>query len=212
MKDIKISIVEDDIEFQDWILEELDSVSNIICVSKHLTGEDALAEIPQLSPDIVIMDLTLKKSEIDGIECMLRLKLVSPEIKFLVISAHNNESKVFEALKVGAGAYIHKTEIFRKLKELIIEFYYGGAPMSPGIAQRVIKSFHSSVSDLILLRQISKRENEILQQLAKGFLYKEIADNLGIKESTVKQHTHKIYKKLQVNNRTEAIRKYLGKW
>ena len=210
MEKIKVSIVEDDLEFQDWILEELKANPEIICTGMYTTGEEALTQIPVLAPDIVIMDLTLKKAKIDGIECMLRLKLVAPEIQFLVISANSDEGKVFEALRVGAGAYLHKEDIPRNLADLIVEYYNGGAPMSPGIAQRVIQSFHKPASDLVLLKELSNREKEILEQLSKGYLYKEIADHLQIKEGTVKQHTHHIYTKLQVNNRTEAIRKYLS--
>lgn len=210
MEDINVCIVEDDPEYQKWILEELATVPSIKCLGKYLTGEEALARIPLLKPDIVLMDLTLKISPLDGIECMLRLKLVSPNLKFLVISAHSDENKVFEALRVGAGAYILKDEIPKKLTEIILEFHQGGAPMSLGIAQRVISSFHQSTADLALVKELSAREKEILEQLAQGFLYKEIATNLFIAEGTVRQHAHRVYQKLQVNNRTEAIRKYLS--
>ena len=210
VKYIKVSIIEDDLEFQEWILEELNNAPTIKCVSRHLSGDEALTQIPQLQPDIVIVDLTLKKSKIDGIECMFRLKLVLPKIKFLVISAHSDEGKIFEALRVGAGAYLQKEDIPRQLTELIFEFHKGGAPMSPGIAQRIIKSFHQPANELVLLKELTFREKEILDHLSNGYLYKEIADNLDIKEGTVKQHAHNIYQKLQVNNRTEAIRKYLN--
>jgi DNA-binding NarL/FixJ family response regulator len=207
---IRVSIVEDDIEFQKWIIEELSDAQSIECISTYDIAENALSSIPQQRPDIVIMDLTLEKSDIGGIECMLRLKLVSPGLKFLVITANSDENLVFEALRVGAGAYLQKGDIPKKLVELIYDFYEGGVPMSPGIARRVITSFHKPIEDLVLLKKLSQRENEILKLLSQGFLYKEIASNLGIKEGTVKQHAHKIYKKLQVNNRTEAIRKYLN--
>lgn len=208
-KKIRVSIVEDDLEFQKWILEELDEAAHIECISTYDVGENALAELPQIKPDIVIMDLALEKSDMSGIECMLRLKLVSPGLKFLVITANSDESVVFEALSVGAGAYIQKSEIPRKFIDLITEFQEGGAPMSPGIARKIIGRFHKPTQDLILLKELSPRETEVLDNLAKGYLYKEIADNLEIAEGTVKQHSHKIYKKLQVNNRTEAIGKYL---
>ncbi|MEM9885274.1 MAG: response regulator transcription factor [Bacteroidota bacterium] len=207
---IVISIVEDELDFQEWIQEEIEEVEDIVCSGIFDKGEEALKEIPVINPDIVIMDLSLKKSKMDGIECMLRLNIVMPEIKFLVISSNDDESIIFEALKVGAGAYIDKGEITEKLIKIIYEFHKGGAPMSPGIARRVIQRFHKDKEDLEKLNKLTERQNKILSSLSEGFLLKEIADQLGIAEGTVKQHTHTIYKKLQVNNRTEAIRKYLN--
>ncbi len=208
---IKVSIVEDDLEFQEWILEEIGEDPNIECVGKFDVAEDALKSVPDTKPDIVIMDLALEKSDMGGVECMLRLKEIMPKLKFLVITANSNESVLFEALSVGAGAYIQKGDIPRKLVVLIREFYNGGAPMSHGIARRIIAQFHKPVSVIAELKELGQRETEILGLLSKGFLYKEIADKLGITIGTVKQHTHNIYKKLHVNNRTEATRKYLNK-
>lgn len=216
---IKISIVEDDPEFQEWLVAELSDEPRFKIVSRYDVAEQALARIPLEKPDVVIMDLGLEKSDIGGIECMLRLKLVSPELKFLVITAHGGDEKVFEALKVGAGAYILKSDISDKLIKVLDEFYQGGAPMSAQIAQKIIASFHKAPSDIVLVQQLSAREMEILDFLSQGFLYKEIAEKLTnendpekkIAEGTVKKHTHNIYQKLQVNNRTEAIRKYLNR-
>ncbi|MCB0633773.1 MAG: response regulator transcription factor [Saprospiraceae bacterium] len=207
--EIKVSIVEDDLSFQKWILEELASAPNIRCISRHTAGEELLAQIPELQPDIVIMDLTLHGARLDGIETMLRVKLHYPNINFFVISDHNTEDKIFEALKVGAGAYLQKGDIPKKLTTLIQQFYLGGAPMSPGIARRIIDSFHKPADDLLLLDQLTPKEEEVLEYISNGFLNKEIAEKLKVVEGTVKLHLHRIYKKLQVNNRVEAIRKYL---
>lgn len=207
---IKLCIVEDDLEFQKWILEEIEEADNIECLSTYDVAENALENLPQLKPDIVIMDLGLEKSDMGGIECMLRLKLTSPNLKFLIMTSNSDENKVFEALRVGAGAYIQKGDIPKNLIELLEEFYEGGAPMSTVIARRVIENFHKPPEDLVRINSLSKRENETLKLLSKGFLYKEVADNLDIAEGTVKQHAHNIYKKLQVNNVVEAIRKYLN--
>lgn len=210
MEKIIISIVEDETEFQEWIQEEIQEANNILCTGVFDVAENALAEIPSIKPDIVIMDLSLKKSDMDGIECMLRLKIVMPDLKFLVISSNDDERLIFEALRVGAGAYIDKSEITMKLINIIGDFNAGGAPMSPGIARLIIQSFQKTSEELKLINQLTPKEKEVLQFLAKGFLLKEIADKLNIVEGTVKQHTNKIYKKLQVNNRTEAINKYLN--
>jgi len=219
MEPIRISIVEDDPEFQEWLLSELSDAPQFQCISRYDVAENALANIPNEKPDIVIMDLGLDKSDIDGIECMLRLKLVSPDLKFLVITGQPDDDKVFEALKVGAGAYIQKGDIPRKLIDLLDQFYRGGAPMSEGIARKVIDSFYRKPTDTVLLLQLTPKELKILQLLAKGYLYKEIADMMPnendptktIAEGTVKIHAHNIYQKLQVNNRTEAINKYLNR-
>ncbi len=220
MAPIRISIVEDEIEFQEWILAELSDAPQFQCISRYDLAEDALANIPREKPDIVIMDLGLDKSDIGGIECMLRLKLVSPELKFLVIISHADDEKVFEALKVGAGAYILKGDIPRKMIDLLDEFYKGGAPMSAGVARRVIASFHKAPTEIVQVQQLTPKEISILELLSKGYLYKEIADmtpsdndpHKTIAEGTVKIHAHNIYRKLQVNNRTEAISKYLNRF
>ncbi len=211
MEKLKISIVEDDPEFQKWILEALEESPYLECVSKHLEGEEALAEIPFFKPDIVLMDLTLEKSKYSGIECILRLRINWPGLKFLVLSAHDDEYRIFEALRVGAGAYIHKEEVDQEsLISAILEFYEGGAPMSPGIAKRVIKNLQQDTDDLQRLQKLTPREINVLEQLSRGKLYKEVADQLDIKEGTVKQHAHKIYKKLQVFNGVEAVLKYFN--
>lgn len=207
---IIVVIVEDDLEFQSWILEEINDAPDIECIQTFDVAEDALAAIPQLKPDIVIMDLGLDKSDMDGIECMLRLKIVAPDLKFLVITSNSDEASLFEALRVGAGAYVQKGDIPKQLIDLLKDFHLGGAPMSPGIARRIIENFHKPAEDLVLLKTLSPRETETLELLSKGFLYKEIGNKLTIAEGTVKHHTHNIYKKLQVNNCIEAIRKYLN--
>lgn len=217
MDPVRISIVEDDPEFQEWLLSELDGAPQYQCIGRYQKAEDALANIPKAAPDIVIMDLGLELSDIDGIECMLRLKLVSPELKFMVITAQPDDERVFEALKVGAGAYLQKSEIPKSMIEVLDDFQRGGAPMSASIARKVVASFHQAPKEIELVQQLSPREREVLDLLAKGYLYKEIADRLPnendrskkISEGTVKIHAHNIYHKLQVNNRTEAIGKYL---
>ncbi|HMX39594.1 MAG TPA: response regulator transcription factor [Saprospiraceae bacterium] len=219
MEPIRISIVEDDPEFQQWLVDELGDAAHFQCISRYDLAENALANIPNERPDIVIMDLGLDKSDIDGIECMLRLKLVSPQLKFLVITGQPDDDKVFEALKVGAGAYIQKGDIPKKLIDLLEEFHQGGAPMSAGIARKVIASFYKAPTDILLIQQLTPKEVKILELLAKGYLFKEIADMIPndndptkkIAEGTVKIHAHNIYKKLQVNNRVEAINKYLNR-
>lgn len=205
-----VCIVEDDQEFRDWVLEELEEHDQFKCLGNYATAEHALREIPQLDAHIVIMDLGLIGSGMDGIECMLRLKLVKPQLRFMVITAFSQDIKIFEALRVGAGSYILKTDIPDKLIHVLEDFAKDGSPMSASIAQKVIRSFHKPVESLAQIQQLSPRENEIIELISKGYLNKEIKNELGISENTVKVTTYNIYKKLQVNNRVEAVRKYLN--
>ena len=213
MDKIKISIVEDEPEFQQWIVQALAETQDIQCISIHSDGEEAMAGIPYHKPDIILMDLTLENSKFNGFDCIIRLSINWPDLKFLVLSAHSDESRIFEAIRVGAGAYIHKEEITKEhLIESIYEFYKGGAPMSPGIAKCVIKNLQQPKEDLVRLQTLTPREKGVLEHLSKGKLYKEVADMLKIKEGTIKQHAYNIYQKLQVNNCAEAIRKYFFKF
>lgn len=209
MNPITVCIVEDNEDFRDWLVSEVSDTGQVTCIGKYARAEEALQEIPRLEPDIVLMDLHLKDSRLDGIGCMLHLKLLLPSIKFMVISSLADEGKIFEALRVGAGSYIQKGEIPGKILDLILEFHAGGSPMSLGISRRVVKSFQQNAGDLSLIKELSDREVEVLNQLGKGLLDKEIADRLSISPRTVGKHLNNIYDKLQVNNRTEAIRKYI---
>jgi len=124
---------------------------------------------------------------------------------------YENDEKVFEALKAGASGYLLKNTGLLHLVEALKELHNGGSPMSANIARKLVSVFRDSAKDVGELESLSNRENEILKLLSKGLLYKEIADQLGISTNTVRQHIHKIYEKLHVQNRTEAINKALGK-
>lgn len=206
----RICIVEDNQEFRDWLIEEIEESEIFICIASFEKAQDALNQIPALAPDAIIMDLGLDTSEFDGIETMLKLKIVNPDLKFLVITSFSQDENIFEALRVGAGAYILKDDIPDKLIDVLTDFINGGSPMTASIAQRVVRSFHQPVNDLTLLQKLTPREKEILGLIAKGYLNKEIKDSLSISENTVKATTYNIYKKLQVYNRVEAVKKYLN--
>lgn len=209
MDTIKIAIVEDEPSFQEWILEELASSNDINCLQVFSTGEEALAQIPQLRPDIVIMDLHLGKNRMDGCECIFKLRLEAPGLKFLVLSSHVDETHVLEALKVGARAYLQKGDIPGRLADTIRRFQAGSPTMSPAIAQLIMDHFNRSQEELRLIDQLTKREIEVLEELIEGFSYKMVADRLDIKLGTVRIHAHNIYQKLEVNCLAEAIRIYL---
>ena len=202
------------------IVEDLDEVrdglKNFLALSKEFrvldtfrTAEEASDSIPRLKPDIVIMDISLPG--MNGIECIRQVKDKTPSTQFMMFTVYENDEKVFEALKAGASGYLLKNTGLVQLIESLKELHDGGSPMSANIARKLVTLFRDGQKETTNLEVLSNRENEILQLLAKGLLYKEIADRLGISVSTVRQHIHHIYEKLHVQNRTEAINKAFGK-
>ena len=209
MNPIKVIIVEDELQYREWIQEELAAEPGISCIGSFATGEEALAKSKDLRPDIIIMDLMLGQNRMSGTECIFRIRLESPGIKFLVLSSHIDETHVFEALKVGARAYLQKGDIPGNLADLIRSFSKDIPTMSPVIAQLVMDHFNKTTDTLRLIQKLSDREEEVLQLLTEGLAYKQVAGRLFIAEGTVRQHAHRIYDKLGVNCLAEAIRIYL---
>ena len=206
---ITIVIVEDLDEVRDGLKNFLALSSEFRILDTFKTAEEALYDIPRLMPDIVIMDISLPG--MNGIECIRRVKNKSPATQFMMFTVFENDEKVFEALKAGASGYLLKNTGLLHMAEALKELYDGGSPMSANIARKLVSVFRDNAIDVGALEVLSDRENEVLKLLAKGLLYKESADHLGISTSTVRQHIHKIYEKLHVQNRTEAINKALGK-
>jgi DNA-binding NarL/FixJ family response regulator len=153
------------------------------------------------------MDINLPG--MDGIHCISEIKDQCPATQFMMFTVYENDEKVFEALKAGAAGYLLKRTSPPVIMEALKDLYRGGSPMSSNIARKLVTAYHGQEarSHSLLL---SPRENEILELLAKGLLYKEIAEKLNIVTGTVRQHIHKIYEKLHVQNRTEAINKIKG--
>jgi DNA-binding NarL/FixJ family response regulator len=153
------------------------------------------------------MDISLPG--MSGIECMRQVKAIRPEMQFLMFTVFEDAEQIFQALSAGANGYLLKNASPDKIIEAIRELHQGGAPMSAAIARKVVGSFRpaAAVPDN---SGLSVREREVLEYLAKGLLYKEIGDQLGISTGTVRQHIHHIYRKLHVQNRTEAINKAFG--
>lgn len=201
-------------------MEDLDEVrdglKNFISLSTEFkvletfkTAEEAVDGLPALKPNIVIMDINLPG--MNGIECIKMIKDKSPGTQFMMFTVYENDEKVFEALKAGASGYLLKNTGLVQLIESLKELHNGGSPMSANIARKLVTLFRNEQKQALSLDSLSHRENEILQLLSKGLLYKEIADQLAISVSTVRQHIHHIYEKLHVQNRTEAINKAFGK-
>ena len=204
---ISLAIVEDLDEVRDGLKNFLSLSNEFIILDTFKTAEEALYELPVLRPDIVIMDINLPG--INGIECIRQVKHKTPSTQFLMFTVYENDEKVFEALKAGASGYLLKNTGLVQLLESLKELYNGGSPMSANIARKLVTVFLENQKRAEALDMLSPRENETLKLLAKGLLYKEIATDMEISVATVRQHIHKIYEKLHVQNRTEAINKTL---
>lgn len=209
MARIKVVIVEDLEEVVEGLSIFVNQDEALQLVASFRTAEAALLELPLLKPDIVVMDINLPG--MSGIECVRKVKQAAPAIQFMMFTVYENNDQVFEALKAGASGYLLKKTPPQQIIESIKELYQGGSPMSATIARKLVTLFmdqHSpSPPEASVL---TPREKEVLHLIAKGLLYKEIADQLGISFHTVRQHIGKIYEKLHVQNKTEAINKVFG--
>lgn len=204
MKPIRIAIVEDDQELLKGVSQAMLFSDEIDLVATFTNAEDFIRESPTLALDIVLMDIGLPKKS--GIACMKLVKPLFPDMQFLMWTSFEDDEKIFDALQAGANGYILKTATLQQLIQAIVELHRGGSPMSSSIARKVIASFHSAEIKQSAYN-LTKRENEILEQLAKGYRYKEIADRFFLSIETVRSHVHHIYEKLQVSSRTDALNK-----
>ena len=206
---ISIAIVEDLDVIRNGLKDFISLSTDFLVVGSFKTGEEALQKLPEIMPDIVIMDINLPG--MNGIECIRQVKDKSPGTQFMMFTVYENDDKVFEALKAGASGYLLKNTGLLQIAESVKELHEGGSPMSANIARKMVNLFRDTDKKTPFLDLLSTREKEILQLLAKGLLYKEIAEQLNITTGTVRIHIHKIYEKLHVQNRTEAINKAFGK-
>jgi DNA-binding NarL/FixJ family response regulator len=206
---ITLAIVEDLDEVREGLKQFISLSPEFKVLDTFKTAEEALFDLPKICPDIVIMDISLPG--MNGIDCIKQVKSKTPRTQFMMFTVYENDEKVFEALKAGASGYLLKNTGLVHMIESLKELYDGGSPMSSNIARKLVTMFREQQKESTPVQVLSNRENEILQLLAKGLLYKEIADTLTISTGTVRQHIHKIYEKLHVQNRTEAINKAFGK-
>ncbi|MBL7739132.1 MAG: response regulator transcription factor [Chitinophagaceae bacterium] len=206
---ITLAIVEDLDEVREGLKQFISLNPDFSVLKTFSTAEEALEVIPDIRPDIVIMDINLPG--MTGIECIRRVKSKSPSTQFMMFTVYENDEKVLEALKAGASGYLLKNTGLVQMIEALKELYNGGSPMSANIARKLVTLFRESEKEAPEKELLTKRENELLQLLSKGLLYKEISDRLCISLNTVKQHIHNIYEKLHVQNRTEALNKVFGK-
>ena len=206
---IAISIVEDQDDMRESLVEWLANAPGLRCVGAHANAQAALRNIPAENPDVVLMDINLPG--MNGIQCVSRLKERMPKTQVLMLTTYDESDLIFDSLRAGANGYLLKNMPREELVQAVEQVHAGGAPMSLQIARRVISFFHQNKKAAAELEQLTAREQDILRLLAKGYLYKEIADQLAISMSTVRTHVSSVYEKLHVHSRTEAAMKLMEK-
>lgn len=204
---ISVYIVEDDQDLRENIRKFISLSPGFECSGVFGSAEDLLASSFKPVPNVVLMDINLPG--MSGIQCVSQLKEQMREVQFLMLTVYENSDRIFEALKAGASGFLVKNTPPDKLLEAIRDVAMGGGPMSSHIARKVIQAFQSGRQDSQPMEFLSPREQDILQLLSHGFAYKQIAAQLKLSMGTIQTHVSRVYKKLHVNCRTSAVRKYL---
>lgn len=204
---IRVSIVEDDARVRASMARLIDGADRFSCVSQHESGERAIADLPGVRPDVVLMDINLPG--MSGVECVRRLRALVPSVQVVMLTVYEDTDLIFAALAAGATGYLLKRTPPDELLGGIWDVHRGGSPMTGHIARKVVQSFREA--DAGEEDALSPREREVLDHLAQGYLYKEIAARLAISYDTVHTYVRRIYEKLQVHSRTEAVAKHLSR-
>lgn len=204
---INLSIVDDDKHLRQSIATFIDGSPGFRCVSTYPNGALALEKLPADKPDVVLMDINMVG--MDGIECVARLKTRMPDTQIVMLTVYEDTDKIFRALSAGANGYLLKRVEPARLLEAIRDVHAGGSAMSSSIARKVVASFQKPHTASTPETHLSPREQTVLDCLAKGLTYKAIADQLGIGIETIRTHLKRVYHKLHVCSRTEAVAKYL---
>jgi DNA-binding NarL/FixJ family response regulator len=207
---IAVAVVEDDTGLRSTLRRSLDESPDACCIVAVCSAEEAFEKLPGLNPDVVLMDVNLPGAS--GVQCVERLAPLLPGTNFIMLTVFDDTEVVFQSLAAGAIGYLTKPVTEERLLEAIRDVYAGGAPMTSSIARRIVQAFRKPPEDprLAVEEILAPREQEVLRLLAKGYLQKEIADQLDISFPTVRTLTARIYTKLHVHSRSQAVAKYLG--
>lgn len=210
MSKFKIAVLEDLKDVAEHLRDMFNQEEDMYCQQIYHTAEDAIHFLPANPADILIVDIGLPRAS--GIDAIKMLSEQCPSMQYCMFTVYEDDDKIFNSLQAGAKGYILKRSPEDKILSAIRELHQGGSPMSPSIARRVLDLFQNlRMTPVTTSLPLTKREQEILQHLSKGLLYKEIGEILSITTGTVKQHIHKIYEKLHVSNKTEALNKFHNK-
>lgn len=206
---ISFAIVDDQPELRANLMEWLGRSPGLKCVGTFSTGEEALKHLPKLYPDVVLMDINLPG--MGGIQCVSRLKQFLADTDVLMLTTYDNAEMIFDSIRAGATGYLLKNQPREELVAALKQVRAGGSPMSLKIARKVINHFQAPKKHGAEIEQLTNREQEILRLLTKGYLYKEIAEHLGVSLGTIQTHIASVYEKLHVHSRTEAAMKYTNR-
>ncbi len=207
---IRVAIVEDDKSVRQSLSQLIDDTHDMHVILRCADGGEAIQRLASMNPDVVIMDINLPKA--DGIECLKHLKPQLPETQFIMLTVHADDERIFESLRNGASGYLLKRSSLDQILSAVRDAAQGGAPMTSFIARRVIQTFAETPNRADrkeTLPSLSPREREVLTMLSRGDRFKEIAHNLGVSIETVRTYTRRVYDKLHVQSRTEAVVKFL---
>ena len=204
---IKVAIVDDDEDIRTSLAALIRRAPDLKLAGDYPNAETALQEIPLHPPDVVLMDINLPGMK--GVECVRQLKAVLPSVQFLMLTVYEDSDSLFNSLKAGASGYLLKRTAAARLLEAIRDVHAGGSPMTPQLARRVVQFFSKSAEGDSPTPNLTPGEMEFLDQLAKGYAYKEIADRMKISIDTVRSYVRTVYEKLHVHSRTEAVVKHL---
>jgi DNA-binding NarL/FixJ family response regulator len=204
---ITVSIVEDNDKLRGTLARVLNRADGFKCLSDYSNAEDALKNLPNVKPEVVLMDINLPG--INGVEAVRQLKQLLPQTQVMMLTVYEDTENIFNALAAGASGYMLKRTPQAQLLEAIREVHRGGSPMTTHIARKVVQSFQRAAATASPTEGLSEREQQVLELLSQGLIYKEISEKLGISYETVHTYIRRIYEKLQVRTRTEAVAKFL---
>lgn len=207
---IRVALVEDDQELRASLVNLIKRAAGLTMVAVCGSAEEALAALPTQPPDVVLMDINLPG--LDGVECVRRLKSQVPQVQVLMLTMYEDNERLFNSILAGADGYLLKRTVPTQLVRAIREVHAGGSPMTPQIARRVFQHFREKdqpSSAQHEIENLTPREKEVLEHLVRGNQFKQIAEMLGLSIDGVRFHVRRIYEKLHVHSRNDAVVKYL---
>jgi DNA-binding NarL/FixJ family response regulator len=206
---IQVALIEDDDEIRANLVHLIGRNPAFRLVRGYPDAESALEDLPPRRPDVVLVDINLPRA--NGIECVRQLKTMMPAVQFIMLTVYEDGNRLFKSLMAGASGYLLKRTPPDKLVAAIKEVHEGGVPLAPEMARRVVQHFRETPPPALEVQKLTPRETDVLDQLAKGFRYKEIEENLRISTGTLRSYIANVYEKLHVHSRTEAVVKYLSR-
>jgi DNA-binding NarL/FixJ family response regulator len=208
-KSITVAVVEDDAGIRDSLGAFLSQASGFEFTAAFPDAESAIKKLDAGMPDVVLMDINLPGRS--GIEATKLLKQRHPEARIVMLTVYEDGKALFDSLRAGACGYLLKRTRPEKVLEAIRDARAGGVPLTPQMAAKVAKFFQQQSAGRKEVESLSPREYQVLELLAEGYLYKQIAAKLALTPDTVHEYVKGVYKKLQVHSRTEAVVKFLGR-